>query len=84
MWNFSVLLDVGHVGARTKGPSGAGDHDGPDPVVRLGAPIGVGQFLTHLPIDCVELLRPIQRDGRHRIGHVVGNGLVGQGVFLIP
>jgi hypothetical protein len=59
------LITAAEVGAGAERRRCAGQHDYPDRLVAVAGPIGVGQLVAHPVADRVELLRPVERDGRH-------------------
>ena len=56
-------------------PARAGDHGGPDVGVCLHLVEGVEQVADHLVVDCVQLLRAIERQVRHPIADLEQYGV---------
>ena len=77
---------AGDVGAGAEGAAGAGDDDGADIVVGVGALKGVGDFGAHLAGIGVELFRAVEGDDQAGTVEVAGDVLVVHGApptFLV-
>ena len=73
----------GEIGPGAEAAAGAGDDDGPHPVVCVGGVEGVDHFRLHFLGEGVELLRTIERQGEDAILQVGQNGVVWHGVGLL-
>ena len=62
---LELLVDVAAGG---KGAAGAGQHDAADRVVGVEAPHRLVHLADETAVHRVELLGPVQRDGRHVVG----------------
>ena len=77
----TVVGDLADVGAGAEGPARAGDDDGPDRVVALGAVVGVAELSHHERAHGVELIGPVEGDRRHPVGHLVDDGFEGHRIL---
>jgi hypothetical protein len=67
---------AGEVGTGAEPAPRAGEHDGPDPVVGVGAVEGVDQLAGHPAGERVEPVRPVQGDRRDPVADPVADLLV--------